>query len=403
MSQVEATLEFLRGQPTLTLFLVLGLGYLLGRLRVGRMDLGAVSGTLLVAIVLGRFGFKITPGAQAVGFALFIFAVGHQAGPHFVTILKTHGLRYLVLTIVVAAIGVATAAGASALLQLSRGGLAGLLSGALTATPMLAAAQDAVRSGLSKVPAGLTAENVLTEMVAIYAITYLVGTMAVIAAIKVLPRIAGVDLAADARLVQSSGEPVGTSAPAARPAQGDDARAAQTDMLGFCFGIALGSAVGLLSVRIGGVSVGLGTAGGLLAAGIAVGWLSSRRPTMGRFPEAARWILMELGLLIFICGVGLQAGTGIVETFRSAGPALLVAAAFVVVLPILGGYVFGRRVLGLPPSLLMGALAGATTSGPALGMLVKEAGSSVPALGYAGTYAIGSVLFTLIGTLLMTL
>jgi putative transport protein len=112
---------------------------------------------------------------------------------------------------------------------------------------------------------------------------------------------------------------------------------------------------------------------------------------------------MELGLLIFICGVGLRAGTSIVEVLRAGGFALVLAAAIIAVLPVAGGYAFGRWVLRLPPVLLLGALAGATTSGPSLGLLVDEARSPLPGLGYVGTYAFASVLFTVIGTLLMTL
>ena len=91
-------------------------------------------------------------------------------------------------------------------------------------------------------------------------------------------------------------------------------------MMTFALGIAIGSAVGLLSVSVGGVPIGLGAAGGLLASGIVTGWLNAARPSVGKFPEAARWILMEFGLLIFICGVGLQAGTQVVEVFRSSRP-----------------------------------------------------------------------------------
>lgn len=396
MSHVSALLDLLRGQPTLTLFLVLGFGYLIGRIRIGPVDVGVVTGTLLIAIVLGRLGFQISPGAQAVGFALFIFSVGHQAGPHFVSILRTHGLRYLTLSLSVAAIAVAIGMVASAMLGLPRSGLAGLISGALTATPMLAAAQEAVRSGLSPVPVGWTADRLLATMGVCYAITYVVGTTGIIVVMRLLPRMAGLDLVEESRRVELPG-----TAPA--PAEADDPRAAQTDMIGFTFGIALGSILGLLTLRIAGISVGLGSAGGLLVAGLVVGWLSSRRPALGRFPAAARWILMELGLLIFICGVGLQAGPGIVEAMQETGPGLVLAAACVMLLPVLGGYAIGRWLLRLPPVLLLGALAGAVTSGPSLRLLVGDARSSAPSLGYAGTYAFSSVLFTLIGTLLMAL
>ncbi|HKE96187.1 MAG TPA: hypothetical protein VKB34_17900, partial [Povalibacter sp.] len=123
----------------------------------------------------------------------------------------------------------------------------------------------------------------------------------------------------------------------------------------------------------------------------------------GRLPEAARWVLMELGMLIFISGVGLNSGQHVVGTFREAGPALLLAALFVVTIPVMGGYLFGRKVLALPPILLLGALTGAMTSGPALSMLTAEAHSAAPTLGYSGTYAFANVFLTIAGTLIMLL
>jgi putative transport protein len=177
----------------------------------------------------------------------------------------------------------------------------------------------------------------------------------------------------------------------------------ETDMTTFAFGIALGVVVGLFAVDVGGVPIGLGMAGGLLASGILVGWLNATRPTVGEFPDAARWVLMEFGLMLFIVGVGLQAGGQIVETFARAGPALILAAAFVVVTPVLAGYAFGRGVLRLHPVLLIGALTGAMTSAAAMSLVNSEAKSSVPALGYTGTYAFANVILTVAGTLIMLL
>jgi putative transport protein len=550
MTDAWSVLEFFRGQPVITLFLALAAGYALGRIRLAGLSLGAVAGTLLVSLVLGRLGFQMSPGAQAVGFAMFIFAVGYQAGPRFIEVLRSQGLRYFALALFVAGIGSAAAVVAGKWLALPPGGTAGLLAGALTTTPTLAAAQEAVRGGVASLPAGVTADQVITTIGASYAITYIVGLLGVIAAVRLLPRVVRLDLEAEARKIESAvrtentvqlqarayrvtheefckptvrelatrlwdglavvrfrragewitpgpdgrlrpgdeiyaygdagffrsgierlGEEIpivaevelsasSTHVVVARPAavgrtlgdldlarrhgllvievrrdglplpvsrhlrleRGDvlgivgpgsavsglheilgpvEANAIETDMMTFALGIAIGSAVGLLSITVAGVPLGLGAAGGLLAAGIATGWLNSTRPTVGKFPDAARWILMEFGLLVFICGVGLQAGGQIVETFQQAGPALVAAAAVVVTMPVLAGYVFGRRVLGLPPILLMGALTGAMTSAPAFSLVTSEAKSGVPALGYTGTYAFANVILTVAGTLVM--
>lgn len=552
MNADGSLLEFLRGQPVITLFLALAAGYAIGRIKLGGFSLGAVAGTLLVSLSLGRYGFRISDGAQAVGFAMFIFAVGYQAGPRFIEVLKTQGLRYFALALVVAAIGITTAVIAGKWLALPPGGTAGLLAGAMTTTPTLAAAQEAVRSGIAAIPADMSPEQVVTTIGTSYAITYIVGLIGVITIVRVLPRIIGIDLAAEARKIDAASngdsaaqlqargyrvtrpefcqptlaelgqrlwdgmavvrirragkwfEPAagsrlqvgdeiyaygdaaffragidqigdeipllsevelsststhivvarraavgrtladldlarkhgllvvevrrdGVRVPIARNLQlqrgdvlnvvgpktavaalGDvlgpvEANAIETDMLTFALGIAAGSAVGLLSVKVAGVPLGLGSAGGLLAAGLVTGWFNSTRPTVGKFPDAARWVLMEFGLLVFMCGVGLQAGGEIVEAFRAAGPALILAAVFVVTLPVIGGYVFGRRVLGLHPVLLMGALTGAMTSSASLSLVTSEADSATPALGYTGTYAFANVILTVAGTLVMLL
>ncbi len=200
-------IDFLRTNPVFTLFIILGGGYLLGRLRIGPVSLGPVAGALLVSLVFGQFGFKVSEGAQSVGFALFIFAVGYQAGPRFFEVLKTQGLQYLALALFVAGTGGAIAIAAGRLLDLPFGGTAGLLAGAMTTTPTLAAAQDAVRSGIVALPEGASADSVLATIASSYAITYIVGLLGIIATIRMLPRVVGVDLAAEAAKMEEAGKP----------------------------------------------------------------------------------------------------------------------------------------------------------------------------------------------------
>ena len=100
ISTFSRLLETLQHQPVLTFFLILGMGYLIGNIRIGSFSLGPVAGVLFVGLFLGHFGFEISPGAQSVGFAMFIFSVGYQAGPRFFQVLKTDGLKYFLLALV---------------------------------------------------------------------------------------------------------------------------------------------------------------------------------------------------------------------------------------------------------------------------------------------------------------
>ena len=157
----------------------------------------------------------------------------------------------------------------------------------------------------------------------------------------------------------------------------------------------------MLAINVGQLSIGLGSAGGLLASGLAIGYLRSVYPVFGRLPDGARWILMEFGLLLFMAGVGLRAGGDIIETFANAGPVLILAGISVTLIPVLTGYYFGRKVLKMHPVLLLGGITGSMTSGASLSIVTKAANSSVPSLGYTGAYAFANVLLTIAGSIIL--
>jgi putative transport protein len=177
----------------------------------------------------------------------------------------------------------------------------------------------------------------------------------------------------------------------------------ETDLLVFALGILGGILGGMIMLKIGAVSIGLGSAGGLLLIGILFGYFRSMYPAFGGVPKAARNILMEFGLVLFMAGVGLKAGGGIVEGFVQAGPQLLLAGVAVTLVPVTIGYIFGRKVLKMNPAILLGSLTGAMTSTPSLNVVTSAAKSEVPALGYAGTYTFANVLLTFAGALLVRL
>jgi putative transport protein len=547
-------LDTLHVQPVLTLFLIIGMGYLIGGIRIGSFSLGPVAGVLFAGLFLGHFDFRMDAGAQAVGFALFIFSVGYQAGPRFFDVLRTDGLKYFLLALVVAGTGFFVAVLATNFLSLSPGTSGGLLAGGLTSSPTLAAAQEAIRSGQVKPPEGISADDMLGNVATGYAITYIFGLAGLIAIIKLLPQVLGIDMVKEAKKLESEDESGKASKPAniavriyrvtneeitkipveqlreqywdktsvvkvirdgeiLRPGEGhrflhlgdelhilapveyftttvvrfgeeittetstaqfkeaaqivvinkkaigksleelDIARKfgvlltrvtrmrlevprtadftlrkgdiltvvglqenvdllgeelghvereiAETDMVTFAFGIAIGVVIGLFAISVGQLSIGLGSAGGLLTSGLVIGYLRSVHPTFGRLPDAARWILMEFGLLLFMAGVGLRAGGNIVETFMAAGPVLVVAGIAVTIIPIFVGYVFGRKVLKIHPVLLLGAITGSMTSGAALSVVTNEAKSSMPSLGYTGAYAFANVLLTVAGSIIL--
>jgi putative transport protein len=112
---------------------------------------------------------------------------------------------------------------------------------------------------------------------------------------------------------------------------------------------------------------------------------------------------MELGLMLFMAGVGANAGGGVVDALASVGPIIILSGILVTLVPALVAYLVGRRALGMNPALLLGSITGAMTSTPALNVVTDVARSAVPALGYAGTYTFANVLLTFAGALMMVL
>jgi putative transport protein len=186
--------EFLRSNSVGLLFAVLGLGYLLGKTKIRGFEIGSITGVLFVGLVFGHFGFDFNPTVQSLGFVLFIFSVGLQAGPSFFSVLRQDGAKYFALAVVIAVTGFSIALGFSKLLGFAPGAAAGLLSGGLTSSPTLAAAQEAIRAGDVPLPEGFTAQQVMTNVSTAYAFTDIFGFVGLILIIRFLPRLTGVVL-----------------------------------------------------------------------------------------------------------------------------------------------------------------------------------------------------------------
>ncbi|MGO2509883.1 MAG: aspartate:alanine antiporter [Vibrio hibernica] len=175
------------------------------------------------------------------------------------------------------------------------------------------------------------------------------------------------------------------------------------DLLAFCCFFILGLLFGLITMTFGQVTFGLGNAVGLLIAGIMLGFLRANHPTFGYVPQGALNMVKDLGLMVFMVGIGLNAGSNMFEYLDSVGLKLIGFGFIVSVVPVICAYFFGAYVLKMNRALLFGAIIGARTCAPAMDVVNDYAKSTIPALGYAGTYAIANILMTLAGTLLIIL
>jgi putative transport protein len=177
-----------------------------------------------------------------------------------------------------------------------------------------------------------------------------------------------------------------------------------TDLMTLALGMILGFLIGAISFPLAGSKVGLGNAGGLLVSGIIVSSVASRLRFFGSTPNAARNILEDLGLVVFIAIVGVNAGAGLISQLTGTVALYIFIAGFIVctVPPILV-WAIGYHWMKINPAILMGGVAGARShSGPAR-EAAKEIGSSVPWIGFPVGYAVSGVLLTVFGYLAMVL
>jgi len=176
-----------------------------------------------------------------------------------------------------------------------------------------------------------------------------------------------------------------------------------TDMIFVGLGIFIGGMVGLLTVTVGGLPLTLTASGGALIMGLVFGWLRSVRPTFGRIPEAAMWVFETVGLTVFIGVVGLSAGPSFVTGLQKSGVSLILVGLVVAVLPHVTAILFGRFVLRMNPVILLGACCGAGTITAGLRAVQEKAESTLPALGYTVPYALGNILLTAWGPVIVAL
>lgn len=546
----------------LLLFFVLTIGLFIGKIRIGSVQLGSSISVLITALAFGHAGFTFSADALNIGFMLFIFCVGIEAGPNFFSIFFRDGKSYLILAFTVLSASV----GITLLMRYQfdmDGSIAtGMMAGAMTATPVLVGAKDALNAGLAGVNYSPQQIAEMIDNLSVgYALAYLVGLVSLIVLANLMPKLqkenlehsaqqiaierglgsssqrkvylpiirayrVGAELInwVDGRNLRELGiyrqtgcyiERIRRNGILANPdgdailQEGDeialvgypdsharldpsfrngkevfdrdllDLRVVEeeivvknnstvgkrlsdlnlaeygcflnsvvraqiempmdhnillskgdvlqisgekrrvmglaerigfisihsqvSDMLAFCCFFVFGSLLGLMTMTFGQMTLGLGNASGLLLAGILLGFLRANHPTVGYVPQGAINMLKELGLMTFMVGVGLSAGANIIEYLQLMGFTILLGALAVSIIPVILAYLVGAYILKMNRALLFGAIIGARTCAPAMDMINQHARSTIPALGYAGTYAIANVLLTFAGTLLIIL
>ncbi|QGX87660.1 transporter [Escherichia coli] len=545
--------ELLNGNYILLLFVVLALGLCLGKLRLGSIQLGNSIGVLVVSLLLGQQHFSINTDALNLGFMLFIFCVGVEAGPNFFSIFFRDGKNYLMLALVMVGSALVIALGLGKLFGWDIGLTAGMLAGSMTSTPVLVGAGDTLRhSGMESRQLSLALDNLSLG----YALTYLIGLVSLIVGARYLPKLQHQDLQTSAQQIarergldtdanrkvylpvirayrvgpelvawtdgknlrelgiyreanraarigliirrnefclKSDGDAVlqmgdeialvgypdaharldpsfrngkevfdrdlldmrivteevvvkNHNAVGKRLAQlkltdhgcflnrvirsqiempiddnvvlnkGDvlqvsgDARRVKTiadrigfisihsqvtDLLAFCAFFVIGLMIGMITFQFSTFSFGMGNAAGLLFAGIMLGFMRANHPTFGYIPQGALSMVKEFGLMVFMAGVGLSAGSGINNGLGAIGGQMLIAGLIVSLVPVVICFLFGAYVLRMNRALLFGAMMGARTCAPAMEIISDTALCCSILRWYTRASPVANVLLTL--------
>lgn len=354
--------------------LTMTLGYLLGRIKVKGLSLGT-SGVLLVALVLGHFGFVVTTDIKNIGLVCFVTAVGIIAGPTFFENFKKGALQYIILGIITISLGAVTCIVIIKLSGISTPLALGLLNGALTSTPGLAAALEATQDPVASVG---------------YGIAYPFGVLGVVLFVQLLPRLLHTDVRREMESMEIQ----------AKAAQGKNRKGIVVEPLGiFTFAIALGLGVWLGDIKIPlgqGATFSLGVSGGPLITGLILGHFGRIGPVLLQAKKSTLETLRELGLAWFLLGAGTEAGQGFVEVVSEYGVLLFFFGALMTLIPMIIVFVVAKKVMKLITMNALGSICGGMTSTPALGSLIAVAGSDSVATAYAATYPIALIMVVLL-------
>jgi putative transport protein len=209
-----------------------------------------------------------------------------------------------------------------------------------------------------------------------------------------------VDILADEETVLEPGDRVRVVAPRERMAEitrffGDSYRvASELDVLTFGLGIAAGLALGLVPLPLpGGSTFELGIAGGPLLVGLTLGALGRTGPLVWQIPYGANMTLRQMGLVLFLAGIGIRSGQAFASTIASAS-GLYTVAVGALVTSVSVALLIGTATLALrlSPQALSGTLAATQTQPAVLAAACEgQADERAVNIGYATVYPIAII------------
>ena len=376
-AKIVVVLDWLKNlfsSDIMIVFSIAVLGYALGSIHIKGLSLGT-SGILIVALVFGHFNLTVPKVLQDVGLISFVTAVGFIAGPGFFRGFKKQALKFVLLGISIILVGGLTCVAIIKLAGIPTDLSVGMMSGALTSTPGLAAAIEATKSETASVG---------------YGIAYPFGVLGVVLFVQLIPKLLKIDIEAERQKL---------SAPVAEPATAEKKSYKNLDEFGLCaFAVAaiLGVIIGKISIPLpGGAHFSLGTSGGPLLAGLVMGHFAHIGPVAIDVPKKTLSVVREVGLALFLMGAGTGAGKGFLAVLGQYGVTLFLLGAVMTLLPMIVGYFLAVKVFKIDVLSSLGSICGGMTSTPALGTLMQVTRTEAVAVAYAATYPLALIMVVL--------
>lgn len=456
---------------------VIALGKLLGRCKIAGISLG-VTWILFVGIIFSHFGFNLNPEllhfVKELGLILFVYSIGMQVGPSFFSSFRSGGIKLNLLSTILVLLGVGTTAALIKLTGTDGPTMVGVMSGAVTNTPGLGAAQQAFVDANGGDPSGIALG---------YAVSYPLGVVGAILAFILIKktlyrkennlaptpaknsdnvdnevrkieqdarsrglkfvhkkiiiskrklngkhlgslefekfmgvsitriRRAGIEIAATPDTILQLGDVV-TVVGAEESVAGMEKilgnsvkKLDEPNLIAIFAGIAAGCALGSIPIHIPGIPqpIKLGLAGGPLIVSILISYFGPRLKVVTYTTTSANLMIREIGISLFLACVGLEAGTGFVDTIVNKGGLLWIAyGAIITLLPLLLSALIGKFILKLKYNTLIGLLAGACTNPPALAFASEQdSNSDEAAVAYATVYPLTMFLRVLCAQLMV--
>jgi putative transport protein len=178
----------------------------------------------------------------------------------------------------------------------------------------------------------------------------------------------------------------------------------ETRFIPLGIGLLIGVVLGQLPIPLpAGNTVSLGLAGGPLLAGLVCGHFGRIGRVNFRMPVAARMFINELGLVLFLGSAGVRAGEHFWQVLQQQGSELLTLAVIATMVPLVGSFLLARVVFRWDALTSLGAMCGAMTSTPGLGVITKIADSSAPSTAYVAVYPMALLAISLLAPVLGTL